>query len=306
MTSDDVQFRSGVTGDLDDGIDEPVKIALDTANCGMTEQPKLALIFPPLMLKYAGDAYINACEQVIPNVPIFGSIAVDDTIAFDGSETIHNGENYRVAMPFVLCYGCITPRFILGTLPQNKKIPYRGEITKSDGPFVKEINNISAYRFFESCGIASNSSFSDRQLHFIPFVIEPKKREDDDGTPVVRGVATFIGDGITVFRGNVEEGSTFFMLQSDYRDVLSTIRQKMEEINRLSDINGVLVFPCIVRRMMTMHISPIIELQNAKNAVNPAIPFMAGYAGGEICPTSIRDGIPTNRFHNYSLSVLVV
>jgi len=48
------------------------------------------------------------------------------------------------------------------------------------------------------------------------------------------------------------------------------------------------------------------ELQIAKDTINPDIPFMMGYAGGEFCPTSVKNGVPTNRFHNDSLIILVV
>jgi hypothetical protein len=88
--------------------------------------------------------------------------------------------------------------------------------------------------------------------------------------------------------------------------VLSATRQKIELINGLSDVNGVLLFPCIARRMMTMHNNPLMELETVRDTIRPEIPFMMGYAGGEISPTQVANGIPTNRFHNFSLVILVV
>jgi len=305
MSSDDVCFRTGVTESLSEDIEEPTKSAFDKAAIGVSGLPKLALVFPPLILKYAGDSYINAWKQIIPDVPVFGAIAIDDTLNFEGSMTIHNGESYKTAMSFVLCYGNMNPRFFVGTLPENKVMPYKGEITKSNGPFVQEINNMNAYKYFEDIGFASNGALAENFL-FVPFVIDQKKREDYDGIPVVRGHVSFTEDGTAIFRGDVDEGSTFTLLTCDPEDVLSTTRQKIEQINQLPDVNGALLFPCIVRHMLTMRISPLIELETVKDTINPDIPFMMGYAGGEICPTSIRNGIPTNRFHNYSLVILVI
>jgi len=305
MSSDDVCFRTGVTESLSEDIEEPTKSAFDKAAIGVSGLPKLALVFPPLILKYAGDSYINAWKQIIPDVPVFGAIAIDDTLNFEGSMTIHNGESYKTAMSFVLCYGNMNPRFFVGTLPENKVMPYKGEITKSNGPFVQEINNMNAYKYFEDIGFASNGALAENFL-FVPFVIDQKKREDYDGIPVVRGHVSFTEDGTAIFRGDVDEGSTFTLLTCDPEDVLSTTRQKIEQINQLPDVNGALFFPCIVRHMLTMRISPLIELETVKDTINPDIPFMMGYAGGEICPTSIRNGIPTNRFHNYSLVILVI
>ena len=305
MTSDDVWFRTGVTESVSEGIYEPTKAAFDKVTTGLSEIPKLALIFLPLLLKYAGDAYINAWKQIIPNAPIFGTIATDDTIKFEGSETIYNGISYKTAMPFVLCYGNINPRFLVGTLPEDKVMPYKGEITKSSGPFVQEINNINAYKYFESIGFASDGVLAENYL-FVPFVINQKKREDYDGISVVRGHASFTEDGTAIFRGDVDEGSTFTLLKIDSDDVLSTTRQKIMQINELPNINGVLLFPCIVRRMMTQRLHQLIELETVKDIINPNIPFMMGYSGGEICPTSFNNYVPTNRFHNYSLVILVV
>jgi hypothetical protein len=309
MTSDDVQFKAGVTPPLDDGIDAPVQAAFDEAAATMPEPPKLAIIFPPLMLKYAGDAYVNAWGKAARDVPLFGSLAIDDSVNFEGSETIFDGKNFKTAMSFVLCFGNIAPRFLVGSLPQDKAMPYKGEITKSEGPFVHEINNISARKYFESIGIIGSGSYAENQLQsylFVPFVIDQKMREDYDGIPVIRGHASFLEGGSAIFRGDVDEGSSFTMLMVNSNDVMKTTSQKLEEINGLPDVNGILLFPCIVRRMISMYPNPLAELKTAIDTIRPDIPFMMGYAGGEICPTSVNNGIPANRFHNYSLVALVV
>ena len=305
MTSDDIFFKTGVTECVNDSINEPVKVAYNNVAAGISEKPKLALVFPPLILKYAGDAYINAWKQLIQDVPVFGTIATDDTLTFQGSETIYNGKSYKEEMPFVLFYGNINPRFLIATLPEDKVMPYKGEITKSCGPFVQEINNINAYKYFESIGFASNDALSSNYL-FVPFVINQKKREDYDGIPVVRSHASFTEDGTAIFRGDVDEGSTFTLLTSDSNDVLSMAKQKIEQLNKLTGVNGALLFSCIVRQMMTQRQNPLLELETVRDTINSSIPFMIGYSGGEFCPTSVKNCIPINRFHNFSLVILVV
>ena len=305
ITSDDVRFRTGATQSVEEDIYEPTKAAFDAAAAGEADKPVLAIIFPPLLLKYSGDAYINAWKQVIPGVPVFGTIPADDTLNLEGSETIFCGRNDKTSMAFVLCYGNINPRFLVGTLAEGETMPYRGEITKSRGRFVQEINNVNAYKYFESIGFANNGALAENYL-FVPFVINQKQRDDYDGIPVIRGHSSFADDGTAVFSGDVDEGSTFKLLACGSDDVLSTTRQIVARINELPDINGVLMFPCIVRRMMTMRNGPLIELETARGLMNPAIPFMMGYSTGEFCPTSVKNGVPTNRFHNYSLIVLII
>ncbi|MCL2767904.1 MAG: FIST C-terminal domain-containing protein, partial [Synergistaceae bacterium] len=77
-------------------------------------------------------------------------------------------------------------------------------------------------------------------------------------------------------------------------------------LNELKDVNGILLFSCIARRMMIMCVNPLRELEIARDTISPDIPFMMGYACGEICPILIKDGVPYNRFHNYSLVILVI
>ena len=304
MTADDIWFKTGITGEFEGCIDAPVKTALENAMAGTSESPKLALIFPP-KLQLSGDTYINACQKIIPNVPIFGTLAVDDSIGYNESKTVHNGESFKAAMSFILCYGNINPRFIVGTLPLDKIMPYKGEITKSNGSYVYEINNINAYEYFEGIGLAKNGVLSESYL-FLPFMIDSKKRADYDGIPILRVLASFTKDGAAFFRGDIDEGSTFTMLTCGADEVVSTTSQKARDINNLAGVNGVLLFSCIVRRMMTMRTNPLMELEAVRDIIDPGIPFMMGYAGGEISPTSVKNGVPANRFHNYSLVILVV
>ncbi len=304
MTADDITFKSGVTEDLTDDVEGPTRTAYEKAAAGMTEEPKLVLAFPPLILKYAGDIYPNIWGKILPHTPNFGTIAIDDTVSFDSSETIYNGVNSRTCMSFVLCYGNIKPRFLVGSLPENNVMSYTGEVTKAEGPLVAEINNINAYKYFEERGFASNGAPTDSFL-FVPFMIDLKKRADYDGIPVMRVLTSFTDDGTAIFRGNVDQDSIFTLSKCTREDVVSSTIAKMEEINNMPDVHGVLSFSCIIRRMVLGR-DPLAELENAKNTLNLNVPFMMGYAGGEICPTSVKDCSPANRFHNYSLVTLII
>ena len=305
MTSDDICFKTGITECLEDDLIEPIKAAVGKTIDGASEQPGLALVFPPLIFKYSGDSYVEEMRKHIPNTPLFGPIAIDDTLTNELSETVYNGESFRTAMPFVLCYGDINPHFIVGTFPDDKAMPYKGEITNSSGSFVSEINNTNAYKYFESIGFIENGVLADN-FKLVPFAVDQIKRSDYDGIPVIRGIVLFTEDGTAVFRGDVDEGSVFSILTFEADDVLSTTEKTIKQINDLPDVNGALLFPCIGRRFMTMGVSSLKELEIARDGIDPNIPFMMGYAGGEICPTLMKDGVPTNRFHNYSIIILVL
>ncbi|MCL2138379.1 MAG: FIST C-terminal domain-containing protein [Treponema sp.] len=299
MTSDDVQFKTGITESLDDDVDRLIKTAYEGITKGNPEVPKLGLIFPPFGL-HAGDMYVRALGKIIPGTPLFGTCAIDDTAAFSDCETVFNGTNYKSAMSFVMCYGNINPRFIIATLSENNTVSYKAKVTKAEGNCVYEINNDIAIKYFEELGFKEC-------VKYTPFMIDLLKREDYDGVPVIRGHACFTEDGSSIFYGDVDEGSTFTMLRCDPDDILTATSQKLETINSLPNVNGVLLFPCAVRRAALLGVNKhLMELSIAREKISPEIPFMMGYAGGEICPTSVRDGVPTNRFHNHSLVILVI
>jgi len=302
MTSDDVYFRAGMTGSLEEGVYQSAKNAYDAI--GLAETPKLALVFPPLPEELAGDTYVNAWERIIPGVPVFGTFSTADTVDFTGGKTIYNGITADDRTSYVFCYGNINPRFFIGVLSEKNALPYRGEVTKSDGVFVEEINDVNAYKFFEERGLAKDG-LPISLFTFVPFLIDQKNRTDYDGVPILRELVKFNQEGIAVFRGNVDEHSTFRMLQGTFEDVLQIAREKHEEAASLPGINGILTFSCIARRMMVMQTDSLGELSIAREIIGN-IPFMMGYAGGELCPTSVRGGVATNRYHDYSLIIMVV
>lgn len=301
MTADDVRFYVGRSECVDSGIDEPLSTALSKAP---DSQPKLAIAFPPLLLKYPGDCYVESWVKAMPNVPVFGTLSVDDTLDFAGVKTICGSEVYTSCISFVLCYGNINPRFLISTLPKESALPYRGEITKATDHLVYEINDMPAVEYMRSMGFASDDNHMN-VYWFVPFFISQRDREDFDGVPILRGFAEVDKDGTAIFRGKVDQGSQFTMLNMSNEFVMDASAETIGRVAEMENVNGLLAFSCIVRRMTLMNTNSCEELALAKNMLDD-VPFMMGYAGGEICPTSIKDGVVTNRFHNFTMVVLVL
>ncbi len=304
MTSDDVTFRTGFTESLLDGLEQPTRDAYKIASEGMNGEPKLALRCPPALIKYPGDAFPGIWSEILPNTPNFGTFAVDDTVEFETSETIYKEQTSKEKMSFVLCYGNINPRFLVSSLPDDNLLQYKGEFTKAQGQHVCEINNINAYQYFEELGLGTDGVPSNSFL-FLPFFIDFRKSINYDGIRVMRVLLSFTDEGAAVFRGNMEEGSHFTLSRYTAGDVNATTIELMEKINKMENVNGLLSFSCIVRRMV-LGAQSLDELENVKNSVNQDIPFMAGYACGEICPTTVKEGAIANRYHNYSVVCLII
>jgi hypothetical protein len=301
MTSDDVRFKVGVTESLYEEVDGPIRAAYEKASAGEPEPPKLLLVFSPLLIgHYAGDVYLKAWNKIIPDTPFFGPHAIDDTAAFDESETIYNGVNMKESMSFILCYGNINPRFLIATLPPNHVISVRAEVTKATDNIVYKINNVKARKFFKEAGIAEN-------VIVFPFLIEQVKRDDYDGIPIFRGHFSFNEDGSAEFSGDVDEGSMLSIVKADPENILASSLNEIKRINEMTDVNGVLMFSCAMRRVVLLGANqPLVELQMVRDTIKSDIPFMMGYAGSEVCPTSVNNGVPNNRYHNYTMIILVV
>jgi hypothetical protein len=302
MTSDDVQFVTGVTEKLVKDVYEPTKKAYDAATAGKSDLPKLILTFPPFLLeKFSGDLFIETWNKLLPGVPQFGSLAIDDTATFSECITIYNGKYAKDIMPFILCYGNINPRFIVATLNEVSGISLRAEVTKAKGNIVYEINNIVTRDFFmESLGIPES-------MLSIPLLIDSPSTNYYDGIPVIREQSSVTAEGAGVFGGTIAVGSKLSVLQNDEESILSTSLQGLNKLNDMEDVNGALIFTCVSRRIKLMGINkPMAEMQLAQDTIRDDIPFMMAGSGGEICPTSVKDGVAFNRNHEYSMVILAI
>ncbi|MDR1571471.1 MAG: hypothetical protein LBS32_02995, partial [Clostridiales Family XIII bacterium] len=132
LTSDDVFFEPAMTDDIKGNeILAPSRAAFQAARDKLPSEPKLILMFPPMLPETAGDAYVEAFEELCPGVPQFGMPAISDSPAFDDCLTLLKGESSPTKMSFVLLAGNVKPRFLISTLQDDDKMPFSGEITKS-------------------------------------------------------------------------------------------------------------------------------------------------------------------------------
>ena len=305
MTSDDAHFITGTSERDGEDVEGPIKAAFTKAAADIAEQPKLVLTFPPFFPIALRNEYIKAWAKVVPGTPVFGSFAADDNVDFAQSETIYNGMNYKDTTPFILCYGNINPRFMIGPIPSGNDIPSEGVVTKSKGSLVYEINHIYAHDYLKNLDLKNELTTEDVLLLF-PLRVHFKGCEDYDGVPVLRTHAGFAEDGAALFHGDMPEGSTFSYATPKPDDIITSTVQRIKDVNAMPDVNGVLFFSSGCRRMVILAIDPFIELESARSELNSQIPFMMGYSGGTMCPTSFKNSTPVNRFHSYSLVVLVV
>jgi hypothetical protein len=305
ITSDDVFFESALTDDIEGNeILAPTRAAFEAARNRLPSEPKLILLFPPMLAETAGDAYVEAFDELCPGVPQFGMPAISDSPAFDNCLTLYQGESSLTRMTFILLSGNVNPRFLISTLQDDDKTPFSGEITKSSGNIIHEINGVPTYEYFESIGLAKDGKF-DEGLQFVPVLIDFKKRDDYDGVPVIHAVVYLDEEGNAVCRGYMYQGSVFTITNPKMDTFLQSSGELIEKIKAIPDRQVTLILSCIVRRM-SFGANPLVEATMMKDELGCDFPFMFAYAGGEICPTSVRDEKAVNRFHNFSIIACIL
>jgi hypothetical protein len=306
LTGDDVFFSVAATAEITAGNDAltPTRACFEEAVKALPSEPKLILAFPPLIAENAGDAYVEALTALCPGVPIFGMLATSDSIALDDCSTLCNGAASPTKMSLIVAAGAIEPRFLIATVNDDNKTNYSGEITNSEENIVREINGLSPYEYFANIGLAKDGKL-DPGLQSVPILIDFKKRGDYDGVPVVRLIVRHDENGDAIFRGYMYQNSVFTVINSAAEDVLQSSAELAEKIKAIQDRRATLIFSCVVRRM-TFGAEPLIEAAMTEEKLRGSSPFMLAYAGGEICPTSVRAEGVTNRFHNYSVIACIL
>jgi len=305
MTSDTVRFRVGMAESVQAEIEGPLRCAVERARDG-SEAPSLVLAFPPLLSGRSADEFVEAWGGILPGAPVFGTLSVNDYPDASSGMTICGGEAAGAGYAFILCYGDLNPRFLIATLPEGNRMPHKGEVTRATANVVYEIGGRAARDYLKDVGFAATEGASTGAFWFVPFLVSERNRKDYDGVPVLRGLDSFTEEGAAVFAATVEEGSFLTLLNMDADGAIAETAAKLGAVRDMPDVNGALVFSCVARHMVLVHKkNPLEELERAKDALAGA-PFLMSYSGGEICPTSIKDGAHVNRYHDYSLVALVL
>lgn len=298
LTSDDVSFVAARTEGLAEDLFGATERSFQAARTSLGDSPKVVFAFPPIIEAYAGDWYVEAFERLCGQTPVFGSLAVDDAITvYDRCATVCDGEIMAQEMAYLLISGEVSPRFFIATVPGASAMPETGVITHAEGNIVHKINGMRAIDFFESAGLAKDGVLR-RGVDFVPFLMTLTNEDGSAQRPFVRALIRFDAQGSAVCRGTMYEGATFMIGSNSGADVLATTADTVARINQQQG-HALLLFSCIVRRM-TLGSDSLLELKQVQKALQPDIPFMMSYSGGEIAPTSVEDGKATNRFHNYS------
>ena len=297
ITSDDVNFSSALTPSL---LGDPRKVITETYRGLQTNvKPEVIFIFSAFISENSNDEYVDVLTKESGGIPLFGTIAVDDTSDYSSAFMIYNGEEYHDRLGIVLLSGNINPKFYTASISKDKILDKTAVITSSNGRLIKEVNNRPLIDYFAELGLA-NAGEKNYDIFSLPFIIDY-----NDGTPKVSKV--FLGfnenkEGVCA--GEMPEGATLYIGMFNKEDVLFTTGETVNKaLAENKNASLFLAFSCI-SRAVSLGSDVFAELNIIKEKVST--PFLAACSGGEICPTQINDTNAINRFHNNTFILCVI
>jgi len=304
LTSDDAEFAIATSQPVTSADSTVITEAYQQAAAGHTGQPALLLCFAPFILNIVGgDFFVNALDAASGGVPIFGSLASDNTIDYHKSAVLIAGEAYVDRMACVLIYATLQPQFYLGTISSKKMADAEGVVTSCENNIIKEVDGRPLAEFLHRNGLNAGPDGQIETLYNFPLYAD-----NHDGTPpVARLLLKLTPQGHAICGGEVDAGATVSVGYLDEDEVLSTTQHKLSEL-QLDNASAVLCFSCIGRYFALGY-----GYDGETDAVHASLDqfgpvFNFAYSAGEICPLPGKDGSDAlfNRFHNSTFIALVL
>jgi hypothetical protein len=302
ITSDELEFVSGLTEPIikedADLISESYRLAIGDR----AETPAFVFIHAPLLHNVGGDFFINTFDELVNHAPVFGSLAVDDTIDYHKSCVIYQGEASPNRIAFLAVYGDVKPHFYQATISGDSIFEEKGVVTSSDGNQLKTVDGKPAIEFLKSKGLVTDANGVVEGVNSFPYIVD----FNDGNPPVIRVIFAITPEGYAVCLGDVPEGSTLSVGYFNEDEIFTTTCARLASFAADRGHHARIMFSC-VGRYFTMAVDPAGEINAVHELIDPlGEPYILAYSGGEICPvTNIADGVSlTNRFHNATFVAL--
>jgi len=297
LTSDELVFETAVTKSLSaDDYAKEIEAAYSEAAGRLPGDPSLIVTLFPL-LKNPNSAEIHKClDEVCGGIPIWGGVATHTDTSYNHCRVLRDGGYEREGMAMLLIHGPIDPEFVVVSLPLQNIHKTQGEVTSSDGCVLKEINRLPAVKYLETLGIVIMENAPMTTPLMIYYEGTPE--------PVALAIYAVNGDGSVSCGGEIPMGASVAVGEITAGSVMASAGEAMDRVLGCGKRGALMVLPCVSRYMMLGdNPEDEIDLIAGKVQRGGIMPYMLAYSGGEICPVRDSEGVPRNRFHNFTFSV---
>jgi hypothetical protein len=299
LTSNDVEFYPGVSEPISAGKESAVEHFYHDLAGQSAADPSLMLVFPPVRRGITGNAMVSILDRVSGGVPMFGSVAIDITIAPRNPVTLFNGSAYPDRLVMVLLKGNVHPRFLAYSLPGEPRFSQKFSITGVQSNRIISINNRPAVEFLENLGVINKGEVE--VFYAFPIVVD----YEDGSRPLVFTISKVDTDGSLISEQDIPVGGTVNIGTINGNLVIASTQHIIEQIKELPEPSVLLLCSCF-SRILTLRDS--LEEVNlvVKKLRDWPVPFVLFSSGGEICPVP-KDGRdrPVNSFHQFTIIACV-
>ena len=289
LTSDDCVFQTTaipITEKYEDSFASALSELFEKSG----GKPELLLSYLPLMNTVGGDMMLAEIDKATGGVPLFGTMAIDNTVDFATSKTIRNGEAFRETAVLGAIYGNPKFSFEIASLDENKIRKQKAIITESDNNILIGVNGKPVLEYLAEIGLTKDQL--DFGLPVIPFVIE------HSGTkPVARAVFAITPEGHAVCGGTMPTGATLAIGRIDMDDVLYTTEKALTPF--IEQDSALLCYSCM-SRYLAMGANNYAEAEKV-SGIAEGSSYIFACSAGEICPLPDEQGKLINIFHNYTI-----
>lgn len=303
LSADDCEFAHAVTSALDENYAQQITTAFMEAKEKLAGPVEAVFVFASGNPCFTPDDTLSVLSALAMGKPVFGGSA-GDYFRFEDERVFANGQEYRQSMVLLLISGNIRPKFIIRNIPRSSLAS--SVVTRAHGGVVETIDNMTVMEYMQKHDVDLDN---DLNLYYAPLSVEYTDR-NDDGQPVCRPFYTLDREtGAATSHGKIPQGSKVSLRIIQKEDITKTTKEAVDYIVQelknpppgyhYSTIFGA---TCAVRHMV-LGLDHIFEGELAKQHFPPDITFAGFYAYGELCPTSVNNGVAQNKAHNLSIGL---
>jgi hypothetical protein len=298
LTSDTVQFKSGVSEAVGDSAEGPVTELYKRLIEPLPRKPALLLPFIPFMMTLGGDEFIAQIDALSGGIPAFGTLSISNEIDFSRCYTIYNGEHYPAALVLTALTGDIDPIFMNTSIKEESIRKQKAVITGINRNIVQSINNINAAAYMESIGLAQDGKITG--MEFTPFVVDL-----EDGSRLVRANLGSNEKGELILCGAVPVNSPVAFATQGYNDVVETAAEIAAKAAQAAQGRGILMYSCAARYWV-LGLQIRAELEAVEARIAGTAPYQLVCSGGEISPQFLSNGKVVNHLQNNSIIICIL
>jgi hypothetical protein len=298
LTSDTVQFTSGVSEEVGNSAEVPVTELYKRLIDPLPRKPALILPFIPFMTTVGGDEFIAQIDALSGGIPAFGTLSISNELDFSRCYTIYNGGHYPAALVLAVLTGEVDPVFMSTSIKEETILKQKAVITGVNRNVVQTINNVNAAAYMESVGLAKDGKVSG--MESMPFVVDL-----EDGSRLVRANIGSNEKGEIVLCGAVPVNSPVVFATQGFNDVVETASEKAAEAAKAAQGRGILMYSCAARYWV-LGFQIQAELEAVEAGIAGTSPYHLACSGGEIFPQFLSNGKVVNHLQNNSLIICIL